>query len=147
MNILPLRTLPPITFTDDDFNIHDPDQEDPIVILATITNWQVHKILVDQGSSVDVLYWYTFLKLNIHMEMVKLYSDPLVGFVGERVYIRGFIDLLMTFGNGRAHRTQTMRYSLVEADTSYSVLIGRRTLNALGAIISTPHMAMKFLSK
>lgn len=40
-----------------------------------------------------------------------------------------------------------MRFLLVEADMSYNVLIGRRTLNALGAIVSTPHMAMKFPSE
>jgi len=40
-----------------------------------------------------------------------------------------------------------MRFLLVEADTSYNVLIRRRTLNALGAIVSTSHMAMKFPSE
>jgi len=32
-----------------------------------------------------------------------------------------------------------VRFLLVEADTSYNVLIGQRTLNALRAIVSTPH--------
>ena len=37
-----------------------------------------------------------------------------------------------------------MRYLLVEANTSYNVLLGRPCLNAFGAIVSTPHLAMKF---
>jgi len=94
-----------------------------------------------------VLYWSTFLKLNLSMEMIKSYPDPLVRFARERVHNRGFVDLLTTFGVGRTHRTLTVRFLLVEADTSYNVLIGRRTLNTLGAIVSTPHMAMKFPSE
>jgi len=54
------------------------------------------------------------------------------------------MDLLTTFGVGQAYRTLTVRYILVDADTSYNVLIGRRTLNQLEAIVSTSHMAMKF---
>lgn len=88
MSILPSRRLLLITFTDKDLSIHDPDQDDPMVISATIANWRVHKILVDQGSSVDVLYLSTFLKLNLPLKMVKSYPDPLVGFAGERVQTR-----------------------------------------------------------
>jgi len=68
----------------------------------------------------------------------------MLGFLGQQVHARGFVDLLTTFGAGPAYRTLNVRYILVEADTSYNVLIGRCTLNQLGAVVSTPHMAMKF---
>jgi len=35
----------------------------------------------------------------------------------------------------------------VDADTSYKIIIGKRTLNRLVAAVSTPHMAMKFLDE
>jgi len=79
--------------------------------------------------------------------MVKLYPDPLVGFVEERVHTRGFVDLLMTFSSVRTHQTLTVKYLLVGVNTSYNVLIGWRTLNTLGAIVSTLHMTMKFPSE
>lgn len=122
-----------ITFADEDFSIHDIDQDDLVVISTTIAN---------KGRSADVFYWFTFLKLNIPLKMVKPYPNPLVGFVGEK---GGFVDLLTTFGSGRTHRTLTMTYLLVEVDTYYNMLIGRRTLNALGEIVSSLNMAMKFL--
>jgi len=50
----------------------------------------------------------------------------------------------MTFGAGQTYKTLVVRYTLIDADTSYNVLIGRHTLNQLGAVVSTPHMAMKF---
>ena len=35
---------------------------------------------------------------------------------------------------------------MVNANTSYFSLIGRKTLNELGAIVSTLHLTMKFLT-
>lgn len=64
VSYLPPRSQPSIMFSDADFSINDPDQDDSVVITATIANWRVHKILIDQGSSTDVLYWSTFQKLN-----------------------------------------------------------------------------------
>jgi len=144
ISYLPPRSQPTITLSDSDFSINDPNQDDPIVVTTTIANWRVHKILIDQGSSIDVLYWSTFIKLKIPESAIQAYSEPLLGFTGQKVHFRGFIDLLTTFGRGQSYRTLTVRYILVDADTTYNVLIRQRTLNRLGAVVSTPHMAMKF---
>ncbi|XP_047172803.1 uncharacterized protein LOC124840735 [Vigna umbellata] len=52
----PRRTMPPITFSDEDFHAPDPDQDDPMVITAEIARYGISKVLVDQGSSVNLLY-------------------------------------------------------------------------------------------
>jgi len=39
-----------------------------------------------------------------------------------------------------------MRYLLVNANTSYNTLLGRLSIIRLGAIVLTPHLAMKFQS-
>jgi len=60
---------------------------------------------------------------------------------------RGYIDLYTKFVYTRTQtKTIKVRYLLVEANTSYNVLLGRLSLNTLGAIVSTPHLAMKFPS-
>jgi len=51
---------------------------------------------------------------------------------------------MTTFGQGKLSRSFTIRCLLVDVDTSYFGLIGRKTLNELGAIVSTPHLKMKF---
>ncbi|XP_027364666.1 uncharacterized protein LOC113871762 [Abrus precatorius] len=48
--------IPPITFTDEDFQGVDPIQDDPMVISVAILNCTVRKTLRDQGSSADILY-------------------------------------------------------------------------------------------
>ena len=49
-----------------------------------------------------------------------------------------------TFGQGQLSRSFTISYLIVDANASYFALIGRKTLNELGAIVSTPHLKMKF---
>ncbi|XP_068498574.1 uncharacterized protein [Phaseolus vulgaris] len=57
--------IPSITFTDDDFTAIDPAQDDPMVITVEIDKFAIAKTLVDQGSSVDILYWEIFKKMRI----------------------------------------------------------------------------------
>ncbi|XP_020211789.1 uncharacterized protein LOC109796532 [Cajanus cajan] len=137
-------STPPIVFTDDDYEGISLNQDDPMVISVEVANWEVQKTLIDQGSSADVLYWPTFLKLDIPHNMIQPYSEPLVGFAGERVHTRGFIELLTSFGTTQNSKRVLVKYLLVDAVTSYNIFIGRPTLNQLGAIVSTPHLTMKF---
>jgi len=100
VSYLPPRSQPTITFSDSNFSINDLNQDDLMVVTATIANWRVNKILIDQGSSADVLYWSTFIKLKIPKSAIQAYSKTLLDFAGQKVYSRGFIDLLTTFGRG-----------------------------------------------
>ncbi|XP_020225179.1 uncharacterized protein LOC109807062 [Cajanus cajan] len=136
--------IPPITFTNKDFKGIDPVQDDPMVISVEVDNYLVRKTLVDQGSSVNVLYWKTFKQLEIHQQELTSYHKPLVGFSGERVDIRGTIDLYTCFGTKREGRQIKIRYVVVHANTSYNILLERPFLNKQLAIVSTPHLAMKF---
>ena len=54
--------------------------------------------------------------------------------------------MMTTFGQGKLSRSFTIKYLLVDIDTTYFVLIGKKTLNELGAIVSMPHLKMKFLT-
>ena len=91
----------------------------------------VKKVLVDQGSSVDIIYWKTFQQLRIPVEDLTPNNEPIYGFSGERVPTWGYVDLHTTFGEGRQTKTILMRYLVVDAHTSYNMLLGRPSLNPL----------------
>jgi len=55
--------MPSIIFIDVDFKDINPTQNDPMVITTKAKNLAIMKTLVDQGSSIDILYWKTFKKL------------------------------------------------------------------------------------
>ncbi|XP_014489656.1 uncharacterized protein LOC106752481 [Vigna radiata var. radiata] len=138
------RTMPAITFSAQDFHALDLDQNDPMVITAMIARYQVGKVLIDQGSSTNILYWKTFKRMEISEDAIMPFNEQIVGFAGERVDTRGYVDLRTSLGMDRRAREIKVRFLLVEAKTSYNVLLGRPCLNAFGAIVSTPHLTLKY---
>ncbi|RDX60860.1 hypothetical protein CR513_60963, partial [Mucuna pruriens] len=68
------------------------------------------------------------------------------GFAGERVPIKEIVELETTFGDRSRARTIPVLYTVVDAEASYNIIIGRPTLNKLEAVVSTHHFCMKFLA-
>jgi len=116
-----------------------------MVISFDIDKFTVMKTLVDQGSSVDILYWKTFKAMRIPEAEMMSYDDLVVGFSGERVGSRGYIELYTTFGKGNSNKTIKIRYLVIDANTLYNILLGPPSINRLRAIILIPHLEMKFL--
>lgn len=77
-------------------------------------------------------------------DLIVPYNKKIVGFTHDWVNILGYVDIRTRHGIGHDGKELTVRYFLVEANTSYNVLIGRPWMNAFDAIISMPHLAMKF---
>ena len=52
-----------LVFTKADRQNVIPHDNDPVVILLVTAGRRVHRVLIDQGSLVDVMFWSTFNKL------------------------------------------------------------------------------------
>jgi len=117
-----------------------------MVITVELENYAVKKVLIDQGSSVDILYWTIYQKLQLPTTTMVPYDEPIYDFSGEKVSTRGYIDLHSVFRDGTQTKTIPIRFLVVDAPMSYNVLLGRPSLNTLGTFVSTPHLAMKFPS-
>jgi len=76
-----------------------------MVITVEVENFVVKKVLIDQGSSIDIMYWKTFNKLQIPLADLTPHNEPIYGFFGERVPTKGYIHLHTTFGEGRQTKT------------------------------------------
>jgi len=74
-----------------------PHNNDPVVISVVMVGRKVHRILINQESSTDVLFWSTFVNLWLSSYQLRLNDECLVGFAGDQVEVRGYIDLRMTF--------------------------------------------------
>jgi len=114
-----------------------------VVISVVTIGRKVHRVLVDQGSSADVMFWSTFNKLQLSPDQLKPYTGCLYGFVGDQVEMRGHIELRTTFTDGVASHTENIKYLVVNAPSAYNILLGRPALNRLRAVASTRHMKMK----
>lgn len=92
------KSMPAITFSDEDFHAPDPNQDDPMVITTMIVRYQVGKVLIDQGSSANILYWKTFQHMDIPKGVVMPFHEQIVGFARERVDTKGYVDLKVSLG-------------------------------------------------
>ncbi|XP_014515510.1 uncharacterized protein LOC106773324 [Vigna radiata var. radiata] len=111
--------MPDITFTNRDFHTPEPEQDDPMVITARIAQYDVSKVLIEQGSSINILYWTTFKKMELTKDAVTPFHEQIVGFAGERVDTRGYLVLRTRLGTGDKAREIRVRFLLVEANTSF----------------------------
>jgi hypothetical protein len=57
---------------------------------------------------------------------------------------KGYVDLKVSFGQKPDINTVMIRFIVVDCPSAYNAILGRPTLNHLGAIVSTVHFAMKF---
>ena len=132
-----------LVFTRADLRDVVPHDNDPVVISVVTTGRKVHRVLVDQGSFADVMFWSTFNKLQLSPDLLRPYTGCLYGFGENQVEVRGYLELRTTFTDGTTSRTESIRYLVVNANSTYNILLGRPTLNRLRAVSSTRHMKMK----
>ena len=132
-----------LVFTRRDLRDVVPHDNDPVVILVVTVGRKVHRVLVDQGSSADVMFLSTFNKLRLSPDLLSPYTGCLYGFGDNQVEVRGYLELRTMFTDGEASRTESIRYLVVNANSAYNILLGRPALNCLNAVSSTRHMKMK----
>ena len=133
-----------ITFSDSDLEGCQHPHDDPLVIRAVVANKTVHRVLIDNGSSTDIIFTSAFDKMDIGRERLEPVSIHLRGFSGEKVLPLGSIQLVLTLGDPSCQATTTARFPVVDTPSTYNMLLGRPSLNAIKAIPSAYHMMIKF---
>ena len=133
-----------ITFSDSDLERFQHPHDDPLVIRAVVANIMVHRVLVDNESSADIIFTSAFDKMDIGRIKLEPISTHLRGFSGEKVLPLGSIQLVLTLGDPPCQAMTTARFLVVDAPSTYNILLGRPSLNAIKAIPSAYHMMIKF---
>ena len=133
-----------ITFSDSDLEGCQHPHDDPLVVRAIVANTTVHRVLVDNGSSTNIIFASAFNNMGIGREKLEPVNTHLSGFSGEKVLPLGSIQLVLTLGEPPCQATTTARFLIVDAPSAYNMLLGRPSLNAIKAIPSAYHMIIKF---
>ena len=134
------------TITFSDFNMQGCQypHDDPLIIRAVVAKKTVHMVLVDNGSSANIIFASAFNKMGIGREKLEPVNAHLWGFSGERVLPQGSIQLVLTLGDPPCQATMAVRFLIVDAPSAYNILLGRPTLNSIRTIPSAYHMVIKF---
>ena len=133
-----------ITFSDSDLEGCQHPHDDLLVVRAIVANTTVHRVLVDNGSSADIIFASAFDKMGIGRENLEPVNTHMRGFSGEKVLPLGLIQLVLTLGEPPCQATTTTRFLIVDAPSAYNMLLGRPSLNVIKAIPSAYHMIVKF---
>ena len=133
-----------ITFSDSDVEGCQYPHDNTLVVRTVVANKTVHRVLVDNGSSADIIFASTFDKMGIGRERLEPVNTHLQGFSGEKVLPLGLIQLVLTLGDPPCQATTTTRFLIVDASSAYNMLLGRPSLNAIKATPSAYHMMIKF---
>ena len=133
-----------ITFTDEDASrIHHP-HDDAIVIILLIADYSTRRVLVDNGSSADILYYPAFQQMNLRRDQLHPVHSPLVGFGGIKMQSVGTITLLVVVGAHPQQVTRNVNFLVVDCSSSYNAIIGGPTLNSWKVVTSIYHLSVKF---
>ncbi|XP_030964051.1 uncharacterized protein LOC115985223 [Quercus lobata] len=98
--------------------------------------------MVDQGSCVEIMYPDLYKGLNLKPEDLTAYDSPLVSFDGKLVTPKGQIRLPVQAGS----KVMKVDFIVVDAYSPYMAIVARPWLHTLGAISSTLHQKVKYLS-
>ena len=93
------------------------------------------RVLVDQGSVVEIMYPDLYKRLNLKLEDLTAYDSPLVSFEGKTVTPRGQIRLPIQTGSDVVE----VDFIVVDAYSPYTAIVAKPWLHALEAVSSTLH--------
>ncbi|XP_073019430.1 uncharacterized protein [Primulina eburnea] len=138
------RDEPVISFGPEDLQGVSLPHNDALVIQARVANYDVLRVFVDNGSSVNVIFKEALIQMDLHEYQLEVVETALFGFAGQAVYPEGEIALPLTLGMGDLRKTVMTAFTVVDAPSSYNVILGRPAMNEMKAVASTYHQKIKF---
>ncbi|XP_010462569.1 PREDICTED: uncharacterized protein LOC104743154 [Camelina sativa] len=136
----PTTTYEPITFTEDDASGLAGPHNDPLVVEMTIGESIVTKILIDTGSSVNVIFKDVLIQMEVDLRTADHDVQPLTGFDGDTVMTVGTI-MLPVYVGGTMH---CINFAIIDKPIVYNVILGTPWLHKMKAVASTYHQCVKF---
>ena len=94
---------------------------DALVITLQIGGYDVKRVMVDQGSAAEIMYFDLYKGLSSRTEDLTPYSSPLVSFEGKVIIPKGQIRLPMQTGS----ETVEVDFIVVDAYSPYTAIVAR----------------------
>jgi hypothetical protein len=134
-----------ITFSRKDYpnRIPNPGQY-PLVVDPVIGNSRFSKVLMDGGSSLNILYAHTLQLMGIGLDQLQPSTTSFHGVTpGKRVQPHGQIDLPVWFGTPDNFRKETLTFEMVGFRGAYHAILGRPCYVKFMAVPNYTYLKMK----
>ncbi|XP_059298083.1 uncharacterized protein LOC132050735 [Lycium ferocissimum] len=128
-----------ITFDDADMEGIAQPHNDALVISILVNNFRIKRVLIDPGSSANIIRWRVIEQLGL-LEQIVPAIRVLNGFNMACETTKGEITLPISM----AGVTQQTKFYVTEGDMGYNALLGRPWIHLARAVPSTIHQMLKF---
>lgn len=139
-----LWETPLISFGSEDMTGVVYSHSDALVIRAIIANYDVARILVDYGSSVNVLFHEALNRMQLKEVQVEVVVTALFGFASHAIHPVRQITLPLTLGNESSHRIGMTMFLVVDVPSAYNIFLSRPFLSAFMVMASPYYQKLKF---
>jgi hypothetical protein len=133
----------PLTFDVRDVDMRSAPHVDAMVINCIVVGWDLHKVLVDNGSQADIIFLHAFDRIGISHNLLKPLDNPLYGFGGKGTFPVGKIELPLSFGVAPNARSEQITFDVVDMVYPYNTIMGRGSINKFEAAIHDLYLCMK----
>ncbi|XP_059663856.1 uncharacterized protein LOC132309581 [Cornus florida] len=116
--------------------------ENPLVVSLLMVNCLVRRVLIDAGSSANIITKWTFDQLKLATNKIRPTRSPLVGFDGRIVEPIGVITLSVT----AAKRFLKENFVIMDIHPTYNLLMGRGWIHRMEGVPSTLYQVMRYVS-
>ncbi|KAL0456183.1 UNVERIFIED_CONTAM: hypothetical protein Slati_0957500 [Sesamum latifolium] len=129
-----------VTFTDEDLLLGSKPHNRPLFVNGYVREQKVNRILIDGGSAVNILPLRVLKELGISIDELSNSRLMIQGFNqgGQRVV--GIIRMQLTVED----MVSTALFHVIDAKTSYNMLLGRPWLHENAVVPSTWHQCFKY---
>ena len=108
-------------FSDDDKRGSIQPHDDALVVTLRIGGFDVKRVLVDPGSTIEIMYPDLYKGLNLRPEDLTAYDSPLISFEGKTVTPKGQIRLPIQTGS----EVVEVNFIVVDAYSPYTAIMAR----------------------
>jgi hypothetical protein len=135
----------PITFDQGDHPNRVPSPgKYPLIVDPVISNIRLTKVLMDGGSSFNIIYVETLGLLQIDLSTIRAGATPFHGiFPGKRVQPLGQLDLPICFGTPSNFRKETLTFEVVRFRGTYHAVPGRPCYAKFMAVPNYTYLKLK----
>ncbi|XP_031737546.1 uncharacterized protein LOC116402435 [Cucumis sativus] len=130
-----------IVFTDDEIPPEGLGHIKALHIQVKYKDYVIARVLVDNGSALNIMPKSTLLKLPVDMSYIKSSTMVVRAFDGSRREVIGDIELPIKIGPC----TFNIVFQVMEITPTYSFLLGRPWIHSAGVVPSTLHQKLKFI--
>ncbi|XP_074378249.1 uncharacterized protein LOC141719776 [Apium graveolens] len=135
----------PMTFSTEDYEDVIRPHEDPLIINPIIGQNKIWKVMVDTGSSANILFHKTYCKMNLVGEQLEPCNEaPLYAIGGHPIQFEGSITLPVLLCKLLYTVEKLVKFYVVQIESLYNAIFGRPFLSTFEAVESIPHLKLKF---